>query len=128
MTIIYTMELMHAYKLVLRSLALAALATLFVLSALEWIMPGSVLPFVNLIVITPTVVALSLLLLIGAAWEAGAINWIQIGAGLALGVLILAFLASIVGYSSLSQLGLLGATCLCLIAWAYIQLNTEFHN
>jgi hypothetical protein len=109
-------------------MALAALATLLALMSLEWIMPGSVLPFVNLIVFALPVALVCLLLLIGVQWQAGTKNWAHVVAALAMGVAILAFFASIVGYSSLSQLGLLGAACLCLLAWVYVQIDKEFHN
>ncbi|MFA6447002.1 MAG: hypothetical protein WCW31_01960 [Patescibacteria group bacterium] len=122
------MELIQFFKIVCRSMALAALATLLALMSLEWIMPGSVLPFVNLIVFALPVALVCLLLLIGVQWQAGTKNWAHVVAALAMGVAILAFFASIVGYSSLSQLGLLGAACLCLLAWVYVQIDKEFHN
>ncbi len=122
------MNLLESCKLICRSSALAVLATLLVLMGLECIMPGSVLPFVNLIVLTLPVAFICLLLLIGVQWQSGTKNWVHVGVALAIEVAILAFFASIVGYSSLSQLGLLGAAGLCLLAWVYIQLTNEFHN
>ncbi len=122
------MNILESIKLILRSLALAVLATLLALLSLEWIMPGSVLPFVNLIVFALPVAFACLLLLIGVQWQSGTKNWVQVAAALAMGVAILAFFASIVGYSSLSQLGLLGAACLCLFGWVYIQITAEFHK
>lgn len=122
------MELIQTCKFICLSLALAVLATLLALMSLEWIMPGSVLPFVNLIVFALPVTFVCLLLLIGVQWQAGTKNLVQTGAASAIGVAILAFFASIVGYSSLSQLGLLGAAGLCLLAWVYVQITAEFHK
>lgn len=122
------MDLIQSCKFVCQSMALAVLVTLLMLLSLEWIMPGSVLPFVNLVAFVLPTTIVCLLLLVGTAWQSGAKNYINVALGLIAGLVILAFSASIVGYSSLSQLGLLCAGCLCLIAWAFIQVIDEFHN
>lgn len=122
------MEFKQAFGMILRSLALALVTVVFVLVCLEVIMPGSVLPFVNLVYMAPVAFFVSLLLVADSVWAKGRTNLVQLALGFGFGCVMLAFSVSVVGYSSKSQIGLVAALALCLSTWAYIQINSEFHN
>ncbi|MDD5437833.1 MAG: hypothetical protein PHC70_01675 [Patescibacteria group bacterium] len=105
--------------------ALAAGVTLILLMAIEWLMPGSVLPFVD---VFDLLLPVSVLLLIMLAHQAKAsmlsrlAQLLLVGCG---GVLLLAILAMRVQNYSPSVLALLGAFVILIAVWIFGAAKPE---
>ena len=115
----------RVFEIFAQQTALAAGVCFLILLALEWFMPGSVLPFVNLVpLILCAGLALTLAFL-GVKRHQGIRNLFGIILGLLLATGLLALLATRVESYSKFNLILLAAGILCILAWAFGALKDE---
>jgi len=96
----------------------AFLFTVAALIAIEWLMPGSVLPFINLVDLLPLTFLIIIALLAFKKRRKGFLNRLHIIAGIIIAFLLLASLLANVPSYGLRTLLLTGSTILLILAWS----------
>lgn len=105
--------------------ALAAGVTLVLLMAIEWLMPGSVLPFVDVFDLLLPVSVLLLIMLAHQAKASTLSRLVQLLAVAGGGVILLAILAMRMGSYNPSVLALLAVFLVLIIVWVFAAAKTD---
>ena len=113
-----TMFCKEALTAFIRHLALASGVTLLLLMGLEWLMPGAVLPFVDVFDLLLPISVLLLIVLAREATSSKLLRWLQMMLVILVSVVLLAILATrMENYSPAGYL-LMAAFAICIITWA----------
>lgn len=98
--------------------------TVALLIALEWLMPGSVLPFVNIISLIPLSLLVVVALITIKSRRKNWLNIINIAFGAAIALLALISLFTFLPWPGLRTILLIGAILSLISVWAY-SMHTE---
>lgn len=109
----------------LRHMAMAAGFAVLALLGLEWLLPGSVLPFVDLINYLPLAIAALVAAFATSEDVRGFNRAMQLFLGILAGGAALAILAALVGSRRISAALLVGAGIACIAVWLVGSLKTE---
>ena len=112
------LTLTEAGKHIAAQTGYAFLFTVTALIGIEWLMPGSVLPFINLVDLLPLTFLIIIALLAFKKRRKGFFNWLHIIAGVIIALLLLASLLANVPSYGLRTLLLTGSTILLILAWS----------
>lgn len=120
-----SISLLDAGKIILRNSALSVTFAFIVLIGFEWLVPGSVLPFVDIIDILPLASILIIATLVITKDSGSFSRILQTVFAVITFIALLGVLFSLLGDSGWKSLMLLTAGGLCLIVWIYGEL-TDF--
>lgn len=106
-------------------LGYAFLFTIGILIAIEWLMPGAVLPFINIISLLPFAFIIVLLLIAFRPRKKGLLNLLSIFAGILISLALFASMLADMPLSGLRTYLLAGSIALIITVWA-IAMYTEY--
>ena len=117
------MDIKKAGILFLRSVSAAMGFLFFGYLLLEWSMPGSVLPFIDVIDLLPYVCVLFFFAFLTIKRKSGVWNFLQILIGIILSAILLTVLWLRIDGYSLKNATLLASGIICILVWAFVSIK-----
>lgn len=118
------MTLKESAELIGAQTGYAFTLTMSLLIAIEWLMPGSVLPFINIVSLLPLSFVVVLVLIIFKGRKKGILNTFNILFGIIITIALLASLLTSMPIYGLRTILLTGAIITLIIVWA-VAMYTE---
>ncbi|MBD3281584.1 hypothetical protein GF391_02450 [Candidatus Uhrbacteria bacterium] len=117
-------SLKDAIALIASQIGYAFALTIGILIAIEWLMPGSVLPFINIISLLPLSFTIVVLLFAFRGRKSGILNALNIVVGIIITIALLASMLTNMPLYALRTILLAGSAALIIAVWA-VSMYTE---